>query len=231
MYNSCSGDLDEEEFHVTTDLSSPLNFSNNDAGPLETQQEQPASQIPSPAPRQYTFRPSSPYDTTTPTTQPPFDSLVRRIHYRRDKPFQCMLQEGQLAVSAIISDMDALEINMTDTQVLLNETVEDMRVTLKNFEDMKETSEENYHNVGVGRGRLKIVEGDVEAINAKRAQNPWMDAGFAMLSYVLTWFAYSFNASLPSRSVIAFLFWFAVQLIKACHTTVVFPRKLWEAYS
>ncbi|RUS16506.1 hypothetical protein BC938DRAFT_476556 [Jimgerdemannia flammicorona] len=191
-------------------LSSPLNFSNNDAAPLETQQEQPASQIPSPAPRQYTFRPSSPYDTTTPTTQPPFDSLVRRIHYRRDKPFQCMLQEGQLAVSAIISDMDALESNMTDTQVLLNETVEDMRVTLKNFEDMKETSEENYHN-------LKIVEGDVEAINAKRAQNPWMDAGFAMLSYVLTF--------------IAFLFWFAVQLIKACHTTVVFPRKLWKAYS
>ncbi|RUS33392.1 hypothetical protein BC938DRAFT_471907 [Jimgerdemannia flammicorona] len=160
--------------------------------------------------------PSSPHDVTTPRPDlylpdKRAPSILLSTPYGRLNSFEYTLEETELGVGALKTDIDLLERNVSDTQTLLQDMAKEMRITLDKFEDMTlEISEEYYHH-------LKLLEDDVAAINAKRAQNPWLDAGYATLSYVLTF--------------IAFVFWFAVQLIKAGRAIAIFPRTLWTAYS
>ena len=42
------------------------------------------------------------------------------------------------------------------------------------------------HGSKILREQLKQLELDIESILSKRAKNPWMDTGYALLSYLLT---------------------------------------------
>jgi hypothetical protein len=61
------------------------------------------------------------------------------------------------------------------------------------------------------------LEVDIESILSKRAKNPWLDTGYALLSYLLTLFA--------------LVVWIVIYILKWGKKVVLFPKKLWTAYS
>ena len=74
---------------------------------------------------------------------------------------------------------------------------------------------------------------DIELILSKRAKNPWLDTGYAILSYLLTGKLFLFlfvNTDNPIL-VFAFIVWVLIYILKLGKKMVLFPRRLWLAYS
>lgn len=62
--------------------------------------------------------------------------------------------------------------------------------------------------------QLRKLEVDIESILSKRAKNPWLDTGYALLSYLLTLFA--------------LFFWVLIYILKLLERIVKLPHHLWK---
>ncbi|KAI8981407.1 hypothetical protein BDB01DRAFT_793975 [Pilobolus umbonatus] len=64
---------------------------------------------------------------------------------------------------------------------------------------------------------LKLLEEDIEFILNRRAKNPWLDTGYAILSYVLTF--------------CALVVWIVIYMLKLGKRVLLFPHRLWMTYT
>lgn len=83
---------------------------------------------------------------------------------------------------------------------------------------------------------------DIESILSKRAKSPWLDTGYALLSYLLTcklFCSLYIEVRLCKTSplirmliiVFALLVWIVIYILKLGQKVILFPRQLWKAYS
>ncbi|CEP12177.1 hypothetical protein [Parasitella parasitica] len=126
-------------------------------------------------------------------------------------PFTYRQEEIGYLIKSLKSELVEFKSSLLNTEDL----VADVQVDMKDFRARMETyikdiPESHY-------SALKRLEVDVESILSKRAKNPWMDTGYALLSYLLTVFALGV--------------WIVIYIAKWSKKVLMFPRKLWGDYS
>ncbi|KAI8638538.1 hypothetical protein BD408DRAFT_422840 [Parasitella parasitica] len=126
-------------------------------------------------------------------------------------PFTYRQEEISCLIKSLKSELVEFKSSLLNTEDL----VADVQIDMKDFRARMETyikdiPESHY-------SALKRLEVDVESILSKRAKNPWMDTGYALLSYLLTVFALGV--------------WIVIYIMKWGKKVFMFPRKLWGDYS
>ncbi|KAI9492570.1 hypothetical protein BDB00DRAFT_827986 [Zychaea mexicana] len=133
------------------------------------------------------------------------------LPYGSVNPFDYRQEEVRLGVCALESEMTDFKRELQGTQDLIRDIQIDINDTRQRMSlYIKDIPETHY-------SALKKLEVDVESILANRAKNPWLDTGYALLSYLLTLFA--------------LLVWIIICGLKWGRTVILFPRKLWRTYT
>ncbi|KAG1466982.1 hypothetical protein G6F56_004590 [Rhizopus delemar] len=108
-------------------------------------------------------------------------------------------------------EIRGLQNSLKETEELVQNIQLEMGDTRDKMETyIKDIPESHY-------SALKKLEVDIESILSKRAKNPWLDTGYALLSYLLTLFA--------------LVVWTVIYILKWGKKVISFPNKLWAAYS
>ncbi|KAG0183576.1 hypothetical protein DFQ29_000068 [Apophysomyces sp. BC1021] len=133
--------------------------------------------------------------------------LLNNIPYRSVNPFDYRQEEVRLGVEALRNEMLEFKRALCSTEELVRDVQIDVNDTRNRMEVyIKDIPESQY-------SALKKLEVDIESILANRAKNPWMDTGYALLSYLLTGV------------------WIVICILKWGRKVVLFPHKLWKTYS
>ncbi|KAF7721680.1 hypothetical protein EC973_004301 [Apophysomyces ossiformis] len=133
--------------------------------------------------------------------------LLNNIPYRSVNPFDYRQEEVRLGVEALRNEMLEFKRALCSTEELVRDVQIDVNDTRNRMEVyIKDIPESQY-------SALKKLEVDIEAILANRAKNPWMDTGYALLSYLLTGV------------------WIIICVLKWGRKVILFPHKLWCTYS
>ncbi|KAG2220995.1 hypothetical protein INT45_004614 [Circinella minor] len=133
------------------------------------------------------------------------------LPYNSVNPFDYRQEEVRLGVSALENEMSEFKNELKVTEELIRNIQIDINDTRQRMSSyIKDIPEAHY-------SALKKLEVDVESILANRAKNPWLDTGYALLSYLLTLFA--------------LLVWIIICGLKWGRTVILFPRKLWRTYT
>ncbi|KAI7893580.1 uncharacterized protein EV154DRAFT_600847 [Mucor mucedo] len=135
-----------------------------------------------------------------PMTPSSSSSLTRRTTYeiRKEKysrnarsmysssseyPFDCRQKEIMSLVNSLQNELNRFKQSLEKTEHFVNHVQLDMDDTRLRMETyIKDIPETHYSS-------LKKLEVDIESILTNRAKNPWLDRGYALLSYFLTLFA------------------------------------------
>lgn len=126
-------------------------------------------------------------------------------------PFDLRQREINALVKGLGKDLDRFKESLVKTEDLVRDVQVDMDDTRNRMETyIKDIPESHY-------SALKKLEVDIELILSKRAKNPWLDTGYALLSYLLTLFA--------------LVVWIIIYMLKWGKKVVLFPKKLWQSYS
>ncbi|KAG2208336.1 hypothetical protein INT47_006192 [Mucor saturninus] len=159
---------------------------------------------------------------------PSSSSLTRRTTYeiRKEKysrnarsmysssseyPFDCRQKEIMSLVNSLQNELNRFKQSLEKTEHFVNHVQLDMDDTRLRMETyIKDIPETHYSS-------LKKLEVDIESILSNRAKNPWLDRGYALLSYFLTLFALGV--------------WIVIYILKLGKTILLFPKRLWSAYS
>ncbi|KAH8556224.1 hypothetical protein BGW37DRAFT_4529 [Umbelopsis sp. PMI_123] len=137
--------------------------------------------------------------------------LLNNVPYRSVSPFDYRQEEVRLGINALRSEMESFQQTLYETENLIKGIQTDMNNTSDRMPTiLHDIPEDDYSS-------LKILEVEVESILANRAKSPWLDMGYAWLSYVLAF--------------IAFLVWVIIRIIKWIRAVVIFPRTLWTTYT
>ncbi|KAI7899150.1 uncharacterized protein BX663DRAFT_518705 [Cokeromyces recurvatus] len=126
-------------------------------------------------------------------------------------PFDDRLDEIRQVIRSLEGDLDEFKVSLKNTEDLVN----DVQLEMDDFKNrmefyIKDIPESHY-------SALKKLEVDIESILSKRAKNPWLETGYALLSYLLTCFA--------------LLIWIIIYVLKRVKRVILFPKKLWKTYS
>ncbi|KAI9330805.1 hypothetical protein BD770DRAFT_44454 [Pilaira anomala] len=126
-------------------------------------------------------------------------------------PFDQRQKDIMILVSSLKKDLGTFKVGLTKSEELVNDVQIDMKDTRNCMETyIKDIPESHY-------SALKKLEVDIESILSKRTKNPWLDTGYAILSYLLTMFA--------------LVVWIVIYILKWGKKVIMFPRKLWRVYS
>jgi len=137
--------------------------------------------------------------------------LLNNVPYRSVSPFDYRQEEVRLGISALRSEMDTFQQTLYETENLIKGIQTDMNNTSDRVPTILHDIPEYDYSA------LKKLEVEVESILANRAKSPWLDMGYAWLSYVLAF--------------TAFLVWVIIRILKWIRAVVIFPRTLWTTYS
>ncbi|GAN06725.1 hypothetical protein MAM1_0134c06213 [Mucor ambiguus] len=136
---------------------------------------------------------------------------IDHTEVKTSDPFTFRQEEISCLIRSLKSELVEFKSSLQNTEDLVN----DVQVDMDDFRNRMETyikdiPESHY-------SALKKLEVDIESILSKRAKNPWLDTGYALLSYLLTLFA--------------LVVWIVIYILKWGKKVVLFPRKLWRDYS
>ncbi|EPB82556.1 hypothetical protein HMPREF1544_10718 [Mucor circinelloides 1006PhL] len=136
---------------------------------------------------------------------------IDHTEVKTSDPFTYRQEEISCLIKSLESELVEFKSSLQNTEDLVN----DVQVDMDDFRNRMETyikdiPESHY-------SALKKLEVDIESILSKRAKNPWLDTGYALLSYLLTLFA--------------LVVWIVIYVLKWGKKVVLFPRKLWRDYS
>ncbi|KAK4517136.1 uncharacterized protein ATC70_000466 [Mucor velutinosus] len=136
---------------------------------------------------------------------------IEHTEVKTSDPFTYRQEEISCLIKSLEAELVEFKSSLQNTEDLVN----DVQVDMDDFRNRMETyikdiPESHY-------SALKKLEVDIESILSKRAKNPWLDTGYALLSYLLTLFA--------------LVVWIVIYILKWGKKVVLFPRKLWRDYS
>ncbi|KAI8879592.1 hypothetical protein K501DRAFT_226281 [Backusella circina FSU 941] len=118
----------------------------------------------------------------------PIDSIINRMR-EEIMGFQNCLDDTEKTVRSVQIDID-------DTQNRMGTYIKDIP--------------QDFYS------ELKRLEVEIDIILSKRAKNPWIDIGYALLSYLL--------------AIIAIIVWVLIYILKKGKKVLLFPLKLWYTY-
>ncbi|KAI8350870.1 hypothetical protein BD560DRAFT_409567 [Blakeslea trispora] len=125
--------------------------------------------------------------------------------------FDSRIQSTVFLIHSLTEELKEFKQSLNQTELLIHDVqldMDDFRHRMEVY--MKDIPESHF-------SALKQLELDIESILSKRAKNPWMDTGYALLSYLLTLFALGV--------------WIVIYMIKLGKKILLFPFKLWKDYS
>ncbi|KAI8077935.1 uncharacterized protein B0P05DRAFT_118018 [Gilbertella persicaria] len=100
--------------------------------------------------------------------------------FKQQDPFDNKIKDVTFLVKSLGEELSEFKCCLDSTEELVHDVqvdVDDFRNRMETY--IKDIPESHY-------SALKQLEIDIESILSKRAKNPWLDTGYALLSYLLT---------------------------------------------